>query len=270
MTPSERERMVEWVRSPEFERGYDRGRAARRWASEHKGTLALGAAAAVLLWAIGRRGKQVVLVSGYWTDLARKQGIDVGADLPVATAQRYLNTINNKKSPREGGTGLAEDGVLGTKTSAAVRAFQAGNGLPQTGTIDEETGNALAYFAAATSPYPAVRKLAAVSPGVTYTPYPMPQPRYVPVDPGWTAMEAIPPAPLGGKPVTYTPRAMPQPTTYVPSDPRWTAIEAIPPAQLGSFRTGIQSTSMYWPEAHYTDSYGAWVLPVPPNWCWWA
>jgi peptidoglycan hydrolase-like protein with peptidoglycan-binding domain len=41
----------------------------------------------------------------------------------------------------------------------------------------------------------------------------------------------------------------------------------------GDYRTGIQSTSMYSPHTHYTDSFGAWVLPdwpEGPEGYWWT
>ena len=41
-----------------------------------------------------------------------------------------------------------------------------------------------------------------------------------------------------------------------------------PLATSSDFRTGIQSTSMYDSQNYYTDSYGAWVLPMSPE-EWW-
>lgn len=128
--------------------------------SEKKTALTLGAialaVAAVCIYR--RRTSSHFSVSGVWTDLAKKQGIEIGADLSVKEAQQYLNIINAKSSPQRGGTGLLEDGILGDNTSKAIRAFQAGNGLDQTGVIDEETGNALSYFTAAVSKSPVARK----------------------------------------------------------------------------------------------------------------
>lgn len=222
--------MVRWVNSPGFERGFDQGRRIRRrvsearfWVHENKAVVTLGALAlvATAIWIYRQRATSPHFsVSGVWTDLARKQNIEVGADLTIKEAQVYLNGINGKTSPIRGGTGLAEDGILGAKTSNAIRAFQAGNGLEQNGVIDDETGNALSYFAAATSKFGTMKRYAAVSPAT------------------FASLQ---------KPVTYTPYAMP-----------------------AAYRTGIQSTSMYSPQNYYTDSYGAWVLPGPPEWCWWA
>jgi hypothetical protein len=53
---------------------------------------------------------------------------------------------------------------MGPKTILVLKRFQAGQGLAQTGKLDEETGNALSYFAAATSKSGSVKKLAAVAP----------------------------------------------------------------------------------------------------------
>jgi hypothetical protein len=56
MTPVEKDRMVRFVRSPEFERGFDRGREIRDWVGRNKVPLAVGAgAAALLLFLFGRR-----------------------------------------------------------------------------------------------------------------------------------------------------------------------------------------------------------------------
>lgn len=41
-------------------------------------------------------------------------------------------------------------------------------------------------------------------------------------------------------------------------------------AATGDYRTGIQSTSMYSPQTSYTDSFGAWVLPLSPEEFWWS
>lgn len=208
-------------------------------------------------------------VRGVWTDLAKNVGLATGSDLSVKETQMYLNVVNRQKSPARGGKGLAEDGVLGPKTTAAIRKFQTGNGLPATGVVDEETGAAISYFVAAVSKNPALQKMATVSsanlPGsVTYTPYPMPntvaqravlqsQPRqlYAAVDigQGWVMYgncackwdDAACAARCGGA----------QPTVAPPSL-----------GTAGDFRAGLQSTSMYSPQTSYTDVYGAWVLPI--------
>ncbi len=146
MTPEDRRSLERVIRSPEFERGFDRGRKLRAWVRENKTELMLGALAlvATAIWIYRQRATTPHFsVSGFWTDLAKKQGIEVGTDLSVKEAQIYLNGINGKTPPIRGGTGLVEDGILGDKTSSALRVFQAGNGLPQTGVVDEETGNAL-------------------------------------------------------------------------------------------------------------------------------
>jgi hypothetical protein len=236
MTPDDRKRLARLIRTPEFERGFDRGQRIRRragearsWVRENKTAVTLGAIAlaATAIWIYRQRATTPHFsVSGIWTDLARKQGIEVGSDLTIKEAQAYLNGVNGKTPPAQGGTGLAEDGILGAKTSNAIRAFQAGNGLQQTGVIDDETGNALSYFAAATSKFGAMKKYAAVSPATI------------------ASLQ---------KPVTYT--SYPMPTARV---------------FAGDFRTGIQSTSMYSPQTSYTDSYGAWVLPISPEEAWWA
>lgn len=188
MTPEDRRRLGRLIRTPEFERGFDRGRKLRSWVHENKTAVTLGAIAlaATAIWIYRQRATAPHFsVSGVWTDLARKQNIEIGSDLSIKEAQAYLNSINGKTSPAQGGTGLAEDGILGKQTSNAIRAFQAGNGLEQNGVIDDETGNALSYFAAATSKFGAMKKYAAVSPAtiaslqkpVTYTPYAMPAAR---------------------------------------------------------------------------------------------
>lgn len=93
-----------------------------------------------------------ISVQGVWTDLATKLGMPIGDGMDTKTAQHYLNVISHAK--------LAEDGVLGSATQAALRKFQQGNGLPQSGVIDEETGNALQYLSAASSKNPLVQKQA--------------------------------------------------------------------------------------------------------------
>ncbi len=93
---------------------------------------------------------------GAWSDLATKLGITIGSSLDVKTAQHYLNQI--------AGANLKEDGILGSATMRALRNFQAHNGIEQSGVIDDETGNALQYLAAATSKNPAVQKMATLAP----------------------------------------------------------------------------------------------------------
>lgn len=291
MTPLERSQIIRFVTSPEFERGYDRGRRARTWLHENKTEVVLGAIAlaATAIWIYRQRASSSHFsVSGVWTDLAKKQGIEIGSDLTIKEAQRYLNGINDKTPPNHGGTGLAEDGILGNKTSNAIRAFQAGNGLPQTGVIDDETGNALSYFAAATSKSGAMKKYAAVSPAtiaslqkpVTYTPYAMPvssvrKPLLSAVDigEGWVMYgncackwdDAGCAAHCGGAQPTSAPPSLLESALRSTGDVAASGYRA-------DIRTGIQSTSMYSPQNYYTDAYGAWVLPMSPEewWYWWS
>jgi peptidoglycan hydrolase-like protein with peptidoglycan-binding domain len=124
-------------------------------------TLALGAGATgALLLLFDRFARSSPLapahryaVSGTWTDMASKLGISIGRNLDIKTAQRYLNDIAS--------AALTENGVLDAATSDALRKFQTSNGIDATGVIDDETGNALQYFAAATSQSPSL--LAAVT-----------------------------------------------------------------------------------------------------------
>ncbi len=118
-------------------------------------------------------------VAGAFTDLAKSLGMDIGTDMDVKTAQKYLNQVNH--------AGLDVDGKLGPLTATALKAFQAGNNIEQTGRLDEETANALQYFAAATSKNPKLQQLANVP--VTYTPTSTPAPvTYTPMTaPGYFA-----------------------------------------------------------------------------------
>jgi peptidoglycan hydrolase-like protein with peptidoglycan-binding domain len=95
-------------------------------------------------------------VMGFFTDTAKKLGMEIGTAMDVKTAQRYLNSISH--------AGLQETGSLDPATQAALKAFQHSNGIPETGTIDEETGNALQYMAAATSKSPQLQKMATLPP----------------------------------------------------------------------------------------------------------
>jgi peptidoglycan hydrolase-like protein with peptidoglycan-binding domain len=99
-----------------------------------------------------------ISVQGVWTDLATKLGMPIGADMDVKTAQRYLNQV--------GHAGLAEDGILGKATKAALLRFQKSNGLPESGIIDEETGNALQYLTAASSKNVLIQKQATATPAL--------------------------------------------------------------------------------------------------------
>lgn len=277
MTPVERTRLVRFVTSPEFERGYERGRKMRTWVHENKTAVTLGAIAlvATAIWIYRQRASSShFLVSGVWTDLAKKQGIAVGTDLSVKEAQQYLNVINAKRSPNQGGTGLAEDGILGDKTSKAIRAFQAGNGLEQTGMVDEETGNALSYFVAAVSKSSEMRKFATVTPKTIASITPPPKKRKllsaIDIGGGWVMYgscgckwdDAACAARCGGA----------QPTSAPPSLLESALRSTGDAVASGDYRTGIQSTSMYSPQNYYTDAYGAWVLPMSPEewWYWWS
>lgn len=93
---------------------------------------------------------------GAWSDLATKLGITIGSSLDTKTAQRYLNQLT--------GAHLKEDGILGPSTMQALRNFQGHNGIEQSGVIDDETGNALQYLAAAASKNPALQKMATLTP----------------------------------------------------------------------------------------------------------
>lgn len=224
-----------------------------RWLDKNK-ALALGGLGLGLAWYYfrGRRGAE--RVGGFYADAAKKLGIQT--DLTTLEAQAYLNVITGKKSPARGGTGLVEDGILGTKTSDALRKFQASNGIPQTGYVDTETGAALSYLAGAVGKSPAMRKAVTLSPlqiaqmdksgkkkPVTYTPSPMP--------------------------VVYTPYPMPGTKVTLPAQPiqwaddpniqwaddpniQWADDPNMPP---GDFRTGIQSTSMYDPRYYDYPSF---------------
>jgi hypothetical protein len=214
-------------------------------------------------------------VRGVWTDLAKNLGIASGSDLSVKEAQTYLNAVNNQKPPARGGKGLDEDGILGPKTAAAIRKFQAGNGLPATGVVDDETGAALSYFVAAVSKSPALRKQVTLAPGalppnVYYTPTPMPN---APVQRGVAVLP--PPQPkqllsavdIGQGWVMYGSCACKWDDAACAARCGGALPSAPPPslgqtASAGEFFTGLQSTSMYNPQNHYTDVYGAWVLPL--------
>ena len=239
-------------------RSFDPGRSfddAAKWVMKNKVPVLIGLGVVGLFW-LASKGKKTAPryaygVRGTFTDLAAKIGqqsdppwMPSGSDLDVRTVQFYLNKI--------AGAGLRQDGILGKQTAAALRKFQRGNGLPETGVIDDETGNALEYFFFATSPVPRLKASAALSPEsiyafepVTYAPYPMP-----------------------GEPVTYSPYAMPssppqQKVTYSPyptSPARRTASKAVAPSHV----TGIQSTSMYDPRFYdYPDYVEAYWDPIP-------
>jgi hypothetical protein len=140
------------------------------WVGRNQTTATLGAIAvgAAAYWLYTRRNHDPMSrasrafgVSGPWTDLAVKQGMAIGSGLSIKEVQGYLNHINANRA-------LAEDGVMGPATRAALKKFQIGNGIAASGKLDDETGNALTYFAAATSSNPDLQKFATVAP--TYTP----------------------------------------------------------------------------------------------------
>lgn len=298
MTPEDRMRLTRLISSPEFERGFDRGRRARSWVKDNKTSVVLGvvALAAAAIWIYRKRSAPPhSLVSGVWTDLALKQGLATGDDLSIKDAQNFLNTINAQSPPSEGGDGIEEDGVLSTETADALQKFQAGNGLSQTRVIDQETGSALAYFSAAVSKVPSVKRAAVVSPetfaSITPTTYTQPaRPRPVtyasPLRPrprttrahrllaardigqGWVMYgncacrwnDAACAARCGGSRPTSPPPSMLESTSRFTGDTQ----------ASGDYRAGIQSTSMYSPQNYYTDAFGAWVLPASPEWFWWT
>lgn len=182
-------------------------------------------------------------VRGVWTDLATKQGIAAGTDLSVQEIQAYLNGINNQVPASQGGHGLNVDGILGPRTIRALKRFQAGNGLPQTGSLDDETGNALSYFAAATSKSGAVKKLAAVAPSTITS-----------LSHARQGSGGLAPVDIGSGWVMYGSCAC-----------RWddaacaARCGGAPPLvqTSGDFRTGIQSSSpMYDSRFYYTDMDG--------------
>jgi peptidoglycan hydrolase-like protein with peptidoglycan-binding domain len=266
----------------------------KSWVRENKTAVTLGAIALAVtaIWIYRRRSMSPhFMVSGVWTDLAAKQGLATGDDLSIKEAQGFLNVINAQTPPSEGGDGLEEDGVLSTETADALQKFQAGNGLSETRVLDQETGSALSYFSAAVSKVPSIKKAAVVSPETIASITP--------------AMYAQPVRPRTTYASPLSPRAQPRSRTTRAHKPllaardigqgwvmygncacRWNdaacaarcggARPSLPPpslsdtARAGDFRTGIQSTSMYSPQNYYTDSYGAWVLPAAPEWCWWA
>ena len=69
-----------------------------------------------------------------WTPGADPPPLEVGS---VEWVQQRLNALGISTPP------LAEDGDMGPKTSAALRAYQISNGLAVTGAIDSETVNSL-------------------------------------------------------------------------------------------------------------------------------
>jgi Putative peptidoglycan binding domain len=69
-----------------------------------------------------------------WTPGADPPAPDVGS---VEWVQERLNALGVSTPP------LVEDGVLGPKTAAALKAYQISNGLPPTGQITAETVNSL-------------------------------------------------------------------------------------------------------------------------------
>ena len=218
----------------------------RRLSPQHKlVATALGGAAAlaVAFYVFDTKKRNgTVSVQGFFADLAKNLGLSPGA-MDVRTAQRYLNFVS--------GTHLALDGILGPQTKAALMAFQRGNGLPQTGAIDQETASALQYFAAATSSNPALKKLAVALPSdlpqVTYAPHYMPH-------------TAPPPTPTARQ----IAMAKSDPTTPVPLGHGWMlvgecacfqddtdCISRCASSPGSPYMTGVQSTSMYDARFHY-------------------
>jgi peptidoglycan hydrolase-like protein with peptidoglycan-binding domain/stage V sporulation protein SpoVS len=190
------------------------------------------------------------MTAGVWADLAAQTGrqsrppwIPSGIDLDVKTAQLYLNRLT--------GSHLAVDGILGPKTSAALRSFQAHNGIAPSGTIDAETSGALEYLFFAASPNPKLKAAAAMSPEsiaklgpgpVTYAPYPMP-----PLTSYAPTYGAAPAYPYQGAPGYPAEGGLPGELASVVR--YYQALSQMPPV-LGP-RTGIQSTSMSDVRYHY-------------------
>lgn len=84
--------------------------------------------------ALNRIFPSIVAALADWTPGADPPEPDVGS---VAWVQGRLNALGVVTPP------LVEDGALGPKTAAALKAYQASNGLDVTGTIDSETVNSL-------------------------------------------------------------------------------------------------------------------------------
>lgn len=271
-------------------RSFDPGRSfddAAKWVMKNKVPVLIGLGVVGLFW-LASKGKKTSPryaygVKGTFTDLAEKIGqqsdppwTPSGSDLDVRTAQYYLNKV--------AGAGLREDGILGKQTAAALKKFQRGNGLPETGAIDDETGNALEYFFFATSPLPKLKASAVLSPGsiasleeqavfrsdlplpyapygpVTYSPYPMP-PQYDGVTYSPYPMSPPPMSPPArpGKQVASAPKRL-------KSTARQPGSKTVAPSYAtgGDFRTGIQSTSMYDPRFYdYPDYMEAYWDPIP-------
>ena len=184
------------------------------------------------------------MTAGVWSDLATITGeqsnppwVPAGTDLDVRTTQFYLNRI--------AGARLREDGILGPKTAAALRAFQRHNGIYPSGWMDSETSGALEYLFFAISPRAKLKGAAAMSPAsiarleapVTYTPYPMPGASYPAAGSVDYPSAAIPPDLLSA--LRYYQALAQSPTTYYGSGDRT------------GFRTGIQSVSMSDYRHHY-------------------
>lgn len=185
-------------------------------------------------------------VRGVWTDLANKQGIAAGTDLSVQEIQAYLNGINNQTPPAQGGSGLSVDGIRGPKTIAALKRFQAGQGLAQTGSLDEETGNALSYFAAATSKSGSVKKLAAVAPSTIAS---LSRARQ------GSGLRGLQPVDIGSGWIMYGSCACRWDDSACAARCGGAPLGDV--ATSGEFRTGIQSSSpMYDSRFYYTDMDG--------------
>jgi peptidoglycan hydrolase-like protein with peptidoglycan-binding domain len=276
-------------------RSFDPGRSfddAAKWVMKNKVPVLIGLGVVGLFW-LASKGKKtaprygyVYGVRGTFTDLAEKIGqqsdppwAPSGSDLDVRTAQYYLNKI--------AGAGLREDGILGRQTAAALKRFQRGNGLLETGTIDDETGNALEYFFFATSPLPKLKASAVLSPGsiasleeqaifrsdlplsyapsyapVTYSPYPMPL-QYDGV--------TYSPYPMSPPPMSPPPARAGRQVASVPKRSKSTARQpgskAVAPSYAtgGDFRTGIQSSSSMYDARYfdYPDYVEAYWDPIP-------
>jgi Putative peptidoglycan binding domain len=225
------------------------------WFRRNQTTIALGAIAlGVTAYWMHKRRQPSYGVTGTWTDLATKQGIAIGAGLSTKEVQGYLNHINANHA-------LAVDGIMGTATRAALKKFQAGNAIPATGKLDAETGNALTYFAAATSSNPILQQMATVAP--TYTPMLSPEQtssRLAPVDIGqgwvmygncsckWNDAECA--KRCGGQMASLPPPSL---------DERRSGATAA----SGGFVTGIQSSGTFYDSRAYTEwpAYAEW-----PSW----
>lgn len=86
----------------------------------------------VIPWAASL-GLPVADIRGEWSDAARK------APLPQPDANEQRNAYLQRLLIRAGYPLGPDDGIIGPKTIAAIRAFQFASGLPETGLFDNAT-----------------------------------------------------------------------------------------------------------------------------------